>query len=155
MIMAYIDQNLLTDEQILYRTKKHYIIYLIPLVWTIATVFFYFSANPIIVKISYIFAIGAVFNWLNALLIYYTADFAVTNKRISMKEGFFFRHSNDTRLTTISNVTVNQSLLGQLLNYGTVVINTFGGTADPFSEIDSPLAFQKMLQSQIDHIASR
>lgn len=153
--MAYIDQNLLPDEKILYRTKKHFIIFLIPVIWTLGAVFFYFNSNPMVVKISLIFVIAALFTWLNAFLIYYTSDFAVTNKRISMKEGFFFRHANDTRLTTIANVTVNQSLLGQILNYGTVVINTFGGTADPFSEINSPVAFQKLLQEQIDLLARK
>lgn len=153
--MRYIDQNLLPDEKILYRTKKHVIIFLIPIIFTIGTVFFYFNANPFVVKASYILSIATIATWLNALLIYYTADFAVTNKRISMKEGFFFRHTNDTRLTTIANVTVNQSLLGQLLNYGTVVINTFGGTSDPFSEIDSPIPFQKMLQNRIDELTAQ
>jgi uncharacterized membrane protein YdbT with pleckstrin-like domain len=152
--MRYLDKNLLTDETILFRTKKSIIIFLIPLILTIATFFFYVNPNPYIAKAAYILIIAALMTWLNALLIYFTADFAITNKRISMKEGFFFRHSNDTRLTTIANVTVNQSLLGQLLNYGTVVINTYGGSADPFAEIDSPFQFQKYLQSQIDKVTN-
>ena len=34
-----------------------------------------------------------------------------------MMPRIFFRHTNDTRLAALANVTVNQSLLGQVLNY--------------------------------------
>lgn len=150
--MGYIDRNLLADETILYRTKKHLIIFLTPLIITGICVFFFYNSNPYVVKIAVIPAIAAAISWANQLLEYFTSEFAVTNKRILMKEGFFFRHSNDTRLPTIATVSVNQSLLGQILNYGTVVINTYGGGTDPFTEIDAPFGFQKTLQEQIDKL---
>jgi uncharacterized membrane protein YdbT with pleckstrin-like domain len=148
--MSYIDNNLLTDEKILFRTKKSLIVFLTPVCWTIATVFFITNSNPLVAKVAFAPALAAVFYWLNQLINYVCSDFAITNKRILMREGFFYRHTNDTRLTTIANVTVNQSLLGQALNYGTVFINSFGGGSDPFTEIDNPVAFQKALQQQID-----
>lgn len=148
--MGYIDKNLLKNEVVLYRTKKHLIVFFMPLVLTAIAVFFLVNSNPYIVKIAVFPAIAAIVSWGNQLLEYFTAEFAITDKRILMKEGFFFRHANDTRLMTIATVTVNQSLLGQILNYGTVVINTYGGGTDPFSEIDNPSHFQKTLQEQIN-----
>ncbi|MBV8803300.1 MAG: PH domain-containing protein [Gammaproteobacteria bacterium] len=153
--MAYIDKNLFADEKILFRTKKSLIIFLSPLCWTIATVICFINPNPYITKIAFAPGIAAIFFWLNQFIQYTFSDFAITNKRILMREGFFYRHTNDTRLTTIANVTVNQSLLGQALNYGTVFINTFGGEADPFTEIDKPFIFQKTLQNQIEQLTTR
>lgn len=153
--MAYIDKNLFADETILFRTKKSFIIFLSPLCWTIAAIICFFNSNPYVVKIAFVPALAAIFFWLNQIIQYVFSDFAITNKRILMREGFLYRHTNDTRLTTIANVTVNQSLLGQFLKYGTVFINTFGGEADPFTEIDNPFAFQKILQEQIDQIIKR
>jgi uncharacterized membrane protein YdbT with pleckstrin-like domain len=67
-----------------------------------------------------------------------------------MREGFFFRHANEMRLSTVSNVSVNQSLLGRILNYGTVVIQPFGGNQDVFSEIALPQELQRQTQITLD-----
>ncbi len=148
--MSYIDKNLLTDEKIIFRTKKHLIIFLVPMLWTIATAFCFFNENPFLVKAGLLPAIAGIGSWINNLLIYVTSEFAVTNKRVMMKEGFFFRHSNEIRLATVAKVSITQSLLAQVLNYGTVTLNPFGGAVDSFSEIASPFVFQKQVQEQLD-----
>ena len=147
--MSYIDDNLLPGEKIIYRTKKHLIVFLYPLFWSVAIGFFFLHPNPVIHKLAFIPAIMAAFYWVNQYLIYHFSEFAITNIRILMREGFLIRHTNDTRLAAIANVTVNQSLLGQVLDYGTVFINSFGGESDPFREIDSPVKFQKQLQTEL------
>lgn len=142
----FIKKNLLTDETIIYCTKKHWIIFSMPFFLTLVTLFFFLNANLYVVKISYITAIVTVLYWLNQFLLYSVSEFAITNKRVMMREGFFYRHTNETRLSAIANVGVNQSLLAQLLNYGTIFINTFGGETDTFIELDAPIKFQKKLQ---------
>ncbi len=142
----YISKNILPDEKILYRTKKHWIIFLIPFVLTIMTVFFFLNSNPFVVKLSFIMLIVTLLYWMNQFLLYYASEFAITDKRVMMREGFFYRHTNETRLTAISNVGATQSLLAQALSYGTVFINTFGGETDAFTELDNPVLFQKKLQ---------
>ena len=142
----YIANNLLPDEKILYRTKKHWIIFLTPLVLTVMTFFFFFNDNYFVIKVSYALAIVTILSWMNQFLLYYASEFAITDKRVMMREGFFYRHTNETRLSSISNVGATQSLLAQALRYGTVFINTFGGETDAFTELDEPVKFQKKLQ---------
>lgn len=150
--MSYIDQNLLPDEQIIYRTKKHYIIFIVPACWIIAAVFFLINANQFVLMFAPVAAICALLTGSYQLLDYVTSEFAVTNKRIMMKEGFFFRHSNELRLATISNVTVNQSLLARILRYGTIIVSPFGSDTDTFSNIADPYQFQRQAQIQLDKI---
>lgn len=150
--MGYLDKNLIPGEEIKFRTKKNVVIFLMPMLWTIITVCFYLNSNPIVVKIGFIPALATVVVWANSFLDYITSEFAVTNKRVFMKEGFFSRHINETQLRTISNVTIDQSLIGRLLNYGTVWINTFGGDNDPFKEIAFPNEFQQQVQIQLDKL---
>jgi uncharacterized membrane protein YdbT with pleckstrin-like domain len=150
--MSYIDKNLLPDEQLIYRTKKSLIVFVTPFLWTVGAIIFLLNSNPFIIKAAAIFGVIALASWLNTLLLYVTSEFAITDKRVMMKEGFFFRHSNETRLTTIAKVSVTQSLLGQALNYGTVFINAFGGDTDPFTGIDSPIEFQKKLQERLNKL---
>lgn len=150
--MQSLAKNLLPDEQIIYQTKKHWIIFLIPAVLAIMTIFSLFNSNPYIVKMAFIPAIGTIITLANQILLYITSEFAITTRRIMMREGFFFRHTNETRLASIANVSVTQSLLGQMLNYGAVVIYAFGGGTDPFLQIAFPNEFQKQLQNQLDKI---
>ena len=82
---------------------------------------------------------------------YITSEFAVTNKRIMMREGFFFRHMAEIRLNTLSQINVDQSLIGQMLGYGIVTLNAFGAF-DAFTMIASPVQFQKVANEQLDKV---
>lgn len=150
--MPSIEKNLLSDEQILYRTKKHYIIFFTPVVLFIASFFFFFNPNPLIGKVGFLPLLAAVLTGINQYLIYLSSDFVLTTRRILMQEGFFYKHTNEMRLATIANINVNQSLLGQALNYGTVIVHAFGGDPDPFTEIASPNEFQRQVQEQLDKV---
>lgn len=149
--MTYLDKNLLKDERILFRTKKHMIIFFLPIVWTIFSQFAstYMQADPILVKVQWAPWLLAFIFWSYVGLEYATSEFAVTNKRVMMREGFFYRHMNETRLTTISQVNSDQSLLGWMLNYGTVSINAFGAY-DAFTLVAKPIVFQKFVNEELD-----
>jgi uncharacterized membrane protein YdbT with pleckstrin-like domain len=148
--MGYIDNNLLSDEQILFRTKKHIIIFFFPIVWAIFSVFaiIYMRNNLILAKLTWIPLLVTLFYWGYVSLDYVTSDFAVTNKRILMREGFFYRHTNETRLSAIARVNVDQSLLGQWLCYGMVSINAFGAF-DVFPMVAYPIKFQKSVNEEL------
>ncbi|MES2218174.1 MAG: PH domain-containing protein [Pseudomonadota bacterium] len=168
--MSYIDQNLMPDEKIVFRTKKHVIIFMVPVIFILfacilsSNVGFVGNMNitfdqltqhlPFVNHIhrmpAAIMLLLAIYTGLQQWLTYVTSDYVVTNRRVVMKEGFFDRYSCDTRLSTVSHVTVDQNLLAQAWNYGTVTINGFGGNQDRFIQLAKPLEFQKAVQSQLD-----
>ena len=153
--MSYIDQNLLPDEHILFRTRKHIIIFLLPALWLIISFYAasYMQENPVLTRLAWAPWLIALI-WISTVgLQYITSEFAVTNKRIVMREGFFYRHTNETRLAAISQVNVTQSLIGQLCDYGMVSINAFGAF-DAFPMIAKPFLFQKYVNEQMDKVVS-
>jgi uncharacterized membrane protein YdbT with pleckstrin-like domain len=154
--MSYIDKNLLPDEKIMFRTKKHVVLFLWPLIWTLFALYAteYMTHNDLLVKMIFAPWLIALVLWTHAALEYQTSEFVVTNKRVMMREGFFTRHSNEMRLTAISQVNVDQSLVGQMMNYGTVYINAFGAF-DAYTLIASPFQFQKNVNEQLDKAVSR
>jgi uncharacterized membrane protein YdbT with pleckstrin-like domain len=152
--MSYLDHNILPDEEILYRTRKHYILFLTPFLWTCATLFLFSQHNIYIDKAAYVFGIIAILAWLYQLLLYSVSEYAVTTKRILMREGFFVRHINETRIATISNVNIDQNIFGQILNYGTIIIKTYGGDDDPFMDIPKPFIFKRVLEIQLDKVVA-
>jgi|SRR5579885_1479571 uncharacterized membrane protein YdbT with pleckstrin-like domain len=149
--MSYIDRNLLPDEKILFRTKKHLIIFLVPLILTILSIvaYSYMESNNILNKVDWAPTVIVLLFWASSGLDYLTSEFAVTNKRVMMREGFFNRHANEMRINTISQVNVDQSLLGQMLDYGIVSINAFGAF-DAYPMIAHPFTFQKFVNEQLD-----
>lgn len=151
--MSYIDSNLLPEEQIIFRTRKHIIVFFYPVLWTAIAIAgaVYFNTNPVLAKLEWVPAAVALFFWLYVGIDYSTSEFAVTNKRIMMREGFFLRHSNETRLNTISQVNIDQSLLGRILNYGIVSINAFGAY-DSFPTISRPYQFQQCVNVALDAV---
>ena len=151
--MSYIDRNLLPDERILFRTRKHIIIFLFPLLFLIFSIYagVYIRSNPILVRLEWAPWLVTAIWWAAVGIEYTTSEFAVTNKRLMMREGFFYRHALEMRLATISQVNIVQSLLGQLLDYGAIMINAFGAN-DSFSYIGKPYLFQKYVNEELDKL---
>ncbi len=154
--MSYIDKNLLPGEQIMFRTRKHIILFLWPLAWTIFSGYAsaYMLENPILYKLVWTPWVVAFIFWAHAFLEYITSEFVVTNRRVMMREGFFTRHSNEVRLAAISQVNIDQSIIGQLLNFGTVSLNAFGAF-DAYPLIAKPFQFQKIVNEQVDKSQTR
>jgi uncharacterized membrane protein YdbT with pleckstrin-like domain len=149
--MSYIDRNLLPGEQIKFRTKKHPIIFASALALTIFAVYAapYMTNNPILHHLAWAPWLVALLIWAHKGSEFLTSEFAVTNKRVMMREGFFYRHTNEVRLTAISQVNVEQSILGQIMNYGVVSINAFGAF-DAYALIARPFQFQQYVNAEVD-----
>ena len=150
--MSYIDSNLLPGEQVVYRTRLHWLLFIAPVLFTVV----------VLVPIAWFMASGtwSHFAWipvLLALLVLLTtyvkrnsSDFAVTNKRVMMKLGVFSTRSIELLLNKIEAITVNQSFIGRALGYGDIVITGSGGSRETFSRIQGPLAFRRAVQSVTD-----
>jgi uncharacterized membrane protein YdbT with pleckstrin-like domain len=153
-MMGYIDKNLIPGEQILFRTKKHIIIFLVPTILAILSIYAYryMHGNMILNKVEWAPTLIVAIYWLATGLNYQFSEFAITNKRVMMREGFFSRHATEMRIKAISQVNVNQNLLGQVLNYGTVTINAFGAF-DTYTLIAAPFRFQQVVNEQVDRVS--
>lgn len=151
--MNYIDRNLVADERILFRTKKHLIIFFYPIVLLIFTIYAanYMAGNVILAQVQWAPWVVTLIFWAYTWIEYQTSDFAVTNKRVIMREGFFNRHMAEMRLSTISQVNIDQGIIGQMLNFGTISLHAFGAM-DAFTMLARPNEFQKFVNEQLDKI---
>jgi uncharacterized membrane protein YdbT with pleckstrin-like domain len=125
--MGYIDDNLLSGEQITYRTRLHWIVYL-----SLRGIFTLFLAPFIQRK---------------------TTELAVTSRRVVVKTGFIQRHTLELNLIKVESVSVEQTLMGRMLGYGTISVIGTGGTKESFNTIADPLRFRKAVQEAIDQHA--
>jgi uncharacterized membrane protein YdbT with pleckstrin-like domain len=74
-----------------------------------------------------------------------TTEFAITDHRVIYKTGLLRRHTLEMNRAKVESVDVDQSLLGRILGYGTVVVRGTGGSLEPIGNIADPLAFRSRL----------
>jgi uncharacterized membrane protein YdbT with pleckstrin-like domain len=150
--MSYVDSNLLPEEQVVYREKLHWIIY-VPGVIIFALIIvasvligeWIQSAAPKIVLFAIIIGIPfLIAPWIRSA----STEFAVTNKRVIIKTGWISRKTLEMNLGKIENIGVEQGIFGRIFCYGTIIVIGTGGTREPFQKIADPLGFRKAVQAQ-------
>ncbi|MCD6450107.1 MAG: PH domain-containing protein [Thermotogaceae bacterium] len=72
--------------------------------------------------------LGLLFFLIVAPFVKLNSEYTITNKRIVSRYGIFSRKLAETTLDRITDISLRQGLLGMLLNYGTVKVNTAGST---------------------------
>jgi len=153
--MSYVDRNLLPAERLVYRTRLHWLHFVLPvlLALVILVPISWFLENSSWSRFSWIPLLLAVLVLLSTYIKRRSSDFAVTNKRVMMKMGVFSTRSIELLLNKIEAIAVNQSFLGRALGYGDIVITGSGGSRETFSRIQGPLAFRRAVQSVTDNTA--
>ena len=71
-----------------------------------------------------------------------TTELAITNHRVIYKAGLFGRHTIEMSLSKVESVDVDQSILGRIFGYGTVVVRGTGGSLEPIRNVSDPLVFR-------------
>lgn len=117
---SYVNNNLIKDERVVYEARLHWIIFV-----SFRAIFTLFIA-PLIDKL--------------------TSEFVITNKRIVIKVGLISRRTLELNLSKVESVNVDQSILGRILDYGTIIVIGTGGTRESFADLAAPLEFRKQFQ---------
>ena len=126
--MSYIFDNLIPNEQVLYRTRLHWKIFvpavlLLLLCLPVIVVAIDGGLNPYLSLSLLVVPLVAV---LSAYLTWLFSEFGVTDKRVLIKTGIVGRHTLETLLTKVENIGVEQSLWGRLFGYGTIYVTGTG-----------------------------
>ncbi|HTR78395.1 MAG TPA: PH domain-containing protein [Gemmatimonadaceae bacterium] len=79
-----------------------------------------------------------------------STEVAVTNRRIIVKHGFIRRDTIEMALNKVESVRVEQSVMGRLLDYGSIIVVGTGSTLDPITFIARPIQFRQALQAATD-----
>ncbi len=131
--MSYIEKHLLSDENIIFTTNVSWVIFLKVLLYT-------FIALIVNLKLAIaVFIILMIPNLLN----YIFSEFATTNKRVVIKTGILARNTFEINKNHLESVIIDQSFIGRIFNYGTVIIIGTGGSKEIFTMVSKPLLLRK------------
>jgi uncharacterized membrane protein YdbT with pleckstrin-like domain len=93
--------------------------------------------------------IGGIVSLIRGILFLWSAEYAVTDRRVIGKYGVIRRHAVDVMMTQMSGVTVSQSALGRIFRYGALWVNA-SGTRQRLDYIANPLAFRAAVYARLD-----
>ncbi len=151
--MGYIQKNLMENEKVVYEASLHPIVYTWPFLLGLAALVFMsipMSETEFVIKLIVgIMLLAAAFIW--ALTINNGKQYVITTRRLIFKHGIIKRQSMELLLRKCEGVKIEQSIMGRLLNYGTVIVTT-GEASSCYHHIKSPLTFSTQINQQIDNL---
>ena len=152
----YIDEILQPGEKVLYSTNAHWIFYLPAIAaWILALVLLVLSRATttegiilLCLSAAVVVALAALYWTVKAWFHRWTTETDVTNMRVVHKTGFIKRRTFEMSLDKVESVDVNQSILGRILNYGSVTVRGVGEGAETIDMIASPLEFRSHITAR-------
>jgi uncharacterized membrane protein YdbT with pleckstrin-like domain len=161
--MSYVKKNLIPGETLVYRTGVHWSVLFGPAV--VAAII----AAPGIAILAYrddiashgvpanvIIVAGMALIVLAGIILAYSVikkdatEIAVTNRRVIIKTGMTSRRSLEIMIAKVESIGIDETMMGRMLGYGTVLIHGTGGTPEPFRKIAHPSEFRMAVQQQVD-----
>lgn len=148
--MSYLNKTLLPDEKIICRSRPHWIVVFRS--WTILLLiaaFLLIKGRSTLFVISFFSLLGLVI-CLSRLIVYFFSEFGITNKRVVIKLGFIGRVAFENSLDQIEEMAINQSIMGRILDYGSIRIRSVSGANELFSAVRHPFRFRYKVLEEIE-----
>lgn len=132
--MSYIDDSLIPGEVVVHRARVSW--------WS--------QAGFVLLGVLLLVAVVGIFFLVFAWIKVRSTELAITNKRVIAKFGFIKRDTIEINLNQVEALRVEQTFLGRVLNYGTIIVSGTGGALDPFPNIADPLVFRRKFMEATD-----
>jgi len=146
--VSYIDETLLPDEHVVYRTALHWIIFLRPVLVILVGLALLIAFRTVPLVGAPILLLGVLLLFA-PLVAYWSTEFGVTDKRMIVKGGFIRRRTLELLLRQVEALSVDQSLSGRMLDYGTITLSGTGGVREVFHRVREPLELRRRIQGQV------
>lgn len=157
----YLDRVVGPDEKILYRAHMHWILYARGLATTFLGALLGHYAAPLtglflggeiqemVAKPSVYVAMGVIALGALQLLVAFIwqvcTELVITNRRVIAKYGFVATTTFEVMIPKVEGANIDQTVMGRLLGYGTIMVRGTGGGISPIGGIADPYGFHTAL----------
>jgi len=76
-------------------------------------------------------------------------EVAVSNQRIVIRTGLLTRKTFEVPLPRVESIGIQETLMGRMLGYGTVMVRGVGGTSESFEKIRRPKELKRQVGNQL------
>jgi uncharacterized membrane protein YdbT with pleckstrin-like domain len=158
-MMKYVESLLGKNEQILWRARQHWIVlsanfvinlFIFVAIWALYALMGSIGGFLLDIRTVALLALLIPICWFGwEFLQWWAEEYLITTSRVVQTEGLVNKHTKDSALEKINDITLNQSVLGRLLGYGDLAIITGSdmGT-NMLKRLAKPVEFKKTLLEQ-------
>ena len=144
------------NENLLYKTRPHWIVFGWGLWLASITGRLFFAANHVSnaadaqmwlnlactfgVLTGIVVIIAQFYRWSSRLIL--------TDRRIILKNGILRQRSSEFPLRNVESVLVEFPIVGRLLNYGTLTVRGLGGSRDSIKRVPKPERVRELIEDE-------
>lgn len=148
--MGYVESVLKPDEQVLAVGRMHWIVYLRGLILTIIGLILILAPvgtglAPAFAIIGAIVMLFGLWSLAGAWIEQMTTEIAVTTRRVIQKRGLIRRQTGEMNMEKVESVIVDQTILGRLLGYGSIVVRGTGSGIEGLHHIADPIGLRSAI----------
>jgi uncharacterized membrane protein YdbT with pleckstrin-like domain len=168
--MSYVEKHLIEGETLVYETGLHWVVLVRSIFLALC-----FGVPGVVLLVLYaenrgdqgsrtstammaggiILLVVAVICIIAGIVKRNATEMAVTNKRVIVKVGLATRKTFELLLQKVESIGVEESVIGRILGYGSVVVDGTGGSHELFDRVAHPIEFRKQVQQQIERLLDR
>ncbi len=90
-------------------------------------------------------ALQAVFSYIRQI----STELVITNQRVIAKHGWIATNSHEIMMTKVEGATIDQTVMGRICGYGTLMIKGTGGGTSPIDHVAAPYQFHARLMDAL------
>ena len=141
--MSYVDQNLMPDEQVVHRGAVHWFSIVRGVAEALAGGIVALSTDGAMMAVGVVVAAAGIGHLILGLVHMKTTELVITSRRVIAKFGLIKRNTMELSHDRVESLNVTQSVIGRVLDFGTVSVNGTGGRMAPIPKIAHPLRFRR------------
>ncbi len=169
--MSYVGGIIDPDEHIVHIATLHWIIFMPGLIlafagggfsfysYTAASILITGPLAPLVGKIGAGIALGFTLVGfallVGAFVRQASTELVITDHRIIAKYGFISRATYEIMVNRISGVNFDQTVVGRIFGYGTILVHGSGGDVSPFDGVSDPQRFQAALMDVLQKLSKK
>jgi uncharacterized membrane protein YdbT with pleckstrin-like domain len=164
--MSYVQKCLQHDEHVVYPAILHWVIYLQGLMFAFAGAALGYEMpylldrffdphmaqelkHPMAIVCLIIALVGAVLLF-GAYIRQISTELVITNQRIIAKYGYISRTTFEIMIDRVTGANFDQTIMGRLMGYGTIIVHGAGGDISPIDLVADPQGFHNALMGVLD-----
>ncbi|WP_131739627.1 PH domain-containing protein [Legionella adelaidensis] len=139
----------MNESNIVYQARLHWILFFWPLLLLCATAYIGLTYE-LFYQPSIIMAIAALI-WLFVVWLSYESSYlTIKKKQVILRTGILVQQTIDIPLNKIESIDIRQSIIGSVLQYGSLIITGTGGTRQIINYLNKPLTCRRYIE-QVMH----
>ncbi len=135
----------MADSDVIYQAKLHWVVFLWPVVLACIAMLIgikFYLLKEVALFLVLFSILWAVMMWIK----YHFSSVTIKKKQVILCTGMLTRQTIDIPITKIETIDITQSILGGILQYGTLMVIGTGGTRHLISCLDKPLTCRRYIE---------